>query len=1274
MGKVTAEYVRWVPKAEPSDLFPYAYNLKWTKTIDELKEVLQPDVPIDYMSFDTETTGLNAEEIDIVGYSFCLDGKTAYYVPVWHHNFELGEEAIDLIYQKMCNAKIVAMFNMRYDVRVMEYHGYTSLFKGITEMTTEQLQEELDKIRETYRQYKKKCPYNTTEDIREKHKLELSNKPFIKYDMTKVYVYDVQAVVYLADTNIKYPSLKASEEWYLGWRGASFEQTVSQAKDDRAITFKKDTKTGEKVIKDMNFFYLSPEEAYEYAAIDALGTYLLGIKCKPFYDEAKTSGKLDIECLMPLERFENELTLIDVDRLKEYNEILTRKIKEVQNRCWATAGKEFNLGSNKETNEVLKSLNIHTGITTKRGEMSTSKEAIQTCVAKLRDGDPAKQFLTDLTNYGTYSKQKSSYIDNIIEMAESNTHHKNRLRFSYKTTEVPSGRLAAGGDKKNQFFANCLSGDTMLYTINGLKQIKDIQIGDLVWNGEKFTKVLNYWNNGIQPIYKVTLENGIELKCTNNHKIYSILNNNLPTYNELSKLSAGDYIAVNSIPFEGINTNKIKSKEINRPKGELVSSPIELDLSDKDLWFLFGYILGDGCICSNIRHRKSMKDIEEWELGICWNYTTKKGVQEYIIKILDKYNIKYSIQHKEGTNLGGVIIKHVCFMRLLKELGFTSTPKNIPDFIFGGSIECRREYIKGLYSADGCRNGNGFLIKQSNKENSYKIGLLLSSLGIAYKIFTYDNHVYNIRITKPLKFYKEIGYFNMDDKKISNRFKIKIPKVLYNKYKNLTKHNNGYRNVFNNDCTDYIDLNTDIYDLNLLWYKIKSIEYINEDNVYDIETETHNFIGNSISLHNCNIQNITKPHVTSHYCVPEEAVKQYYPEIWEALDNSGTREECRTPLRYLDIEKINQLCKDNNIENYIIPEGATRWSYRIYGWVFSEEPWLIPGVEEFVVEGFIQDQNIRSTFLPDDNHYWVSLDFNAEEIRIPALWSGEPAWVSAFSQNKDVHKSTAVAIWGEENYSKDKRKLAKGANFGLLYGMTAHNFSSRFNMSPAEAQEFVDAFKSGLPTLFTWIGAIEKTGEKFGTVYTMFGRPRRVKSWFDTGDWSWVNFAKRTCVNTVVQGTGADILKIVMIRIFNKWYNNPKTGPMTKLIRFKSTIHDEINYQVYKDKEHNYEIFKKLVKGTMESMRVKLPEWPFPMEVGLSIGNRWGQSVDFNFDPNTLEILGPKKDPINDKDICNALNIKFNGEVEEHEGTDRSDKAIRDQLGDGWDPSMTISY
>lgn len=860
MGRVTAEYKPWVDKAPASDLFPVAYTMKCIKSIEELKEVLSQEC--DYMGFDTETTGLNAEELDIVGYSFCMDGITAYYVPVNHFNFGLGEESLDLIYDKMCRTKVIAMFNMRFDVRVMEYHGYKDLFDKIMKMTSDELQLELNDITNKYNLKGLECPYKTLEDIREKHKLKLSYEPFYKYDMTKVNVLDVQAVVYLVDTNIKYPSLKSSEDWYLGWRGASFEQTLLKAENENAVVFKKDTKTGEQVIKDMNFFYLSPDEAYEYAAVDALGTYLLGIKLKPFYEEAKTSGQLDVQCLMPLERFENEMTLIDTDRLKTYSKVLGDDIDAVRDRCWATAGKEFNLGSNKETNEVLKSLNIHTGVNTKRGEMSTSKDSIQKCLERLPEGDPARRFLTDLTNYGTYSKQKSSYIDNIIEMAESNMHHKNRLRFSYKTCEVPSGRLAAGGDKKNQFFA-----------------------------------------------------------------------------------------AVN-------------------------------------------------------------------------------------------------------------------------------------------------------------------------------------------------------------------------------------------------------------------------------------------------------------------IQNITKPHVANHYCIPEDAVKQYYPEVIEAIDKSGTREEASTPLRYIDTEKLESLCKENNVTDYKVT--GNRWSYRIFGWVFSEEPWLIPGVEEFVVEGFNQNLNIRSTFLPDDGYYWVSLDFNAEEIRIPALWSKEPAWVEAFKHNKDVHKSTAIAIWGEENYDKDKRKKAKGANFGILYGMTAKNFSERFKMTFEEAQEFVDQFKAGLPTLFTWVAAVEKLGEHQGYVNTMFGRPRRLKSWFDTGEWSWMNFARRTAVNTMIQGTGADILKIVMIRLFKKFYVNPVTGPLTKLIRFKSTIHDEVNYQIYKDKEHSGETFRRIVKQTMDSMRVRLPDWEFPMEVGLSIGNRWGQSVDFDFDKTTLEILGPKKDPISDKDLCSGLHIKHIDIVEEKDSDRQDQQAVED--------------
>lgn len=186
---------------------------------------------------------------------------------------------------------------------------------------------------------------------------------------------------------------------------------------------------------------------------------------------------------------------------------------------------------------------------------------------------------------------------------------------------------------------------------------------------------------------------------------------------------------------------------------------------------------------------------------------------------------------------------------------------------------------------------------------------------------------------------------------------------------------------------------------------------------------------------------------------------------------------------------------------------------------------------------------------------------------------------------------------GEENYSKARRKLAKSANFGILYGMTGRNFAERFDMSLEEGEDFVKQFKAGLPTLFAWTDYIEKLAAKYGTVSTMFGRPRRVKFWMNSTNWSDISFGKRTAVNTIVQGTGADILKHVMIKVFNEIYQQPN---MNKLVRFKSTIHDEINYQI--SKEYVRPICQKILKIMNCKMR---PDWEFAMKTGLEIGNRW---------------------------------------------------------------------
>lgn len=353
---------------------------------------------------------------------------------------------------------------------------------------------------------------------------------------------------------------------------------------------------------------------------------------------------------------------------------------------------------------------------------------------------------------------------------------------------------------------------------------------------------------------------------------------------------------------------------------------------------------------------------------------------------------------------------------------------------------------------------------------------------------------------------------------------------------------------------------------------------------------------------------------------------------------TGHKSYMRLLTTYFPSLKYTEKGRSNLADLYVTSVGQSIWLYnKMYhdGYLpcltrKREKLYeMIKNLELTKVDDFTKTDNLipvcdlnvhgSHTFFANDI-YVHNCDFNAEEIRIPALWSGEPAWVEAFKSGNDVHKATAIAIWGEENYDKSKRKKAKQANFGILYGMTARNFANDFGISLEEGEEFVNQFKTGLPTLFNWVAAVEKMAMKQGTVSTMFGRPRRVKHWLESNEIGLVNFGKRTAINTIIQGTGADILKLVMIKLFEQFY---KTENMSYLkhIRFKNTIHDEINYQIRK------ESLAPILKTVLKIMRVRLEGWPFPMEVGLSLGNRWGQSVDFKFNTETLEVIEPKYDP-----------------------------------------------
>ena len=134
--------------------------------------------------------------------------------------------------------------------------------------------------------------------------------------------------------------------------------------------------------------------------------------------------------------------------------------------------------------------------------------------------------------------------------------------------------------------------------------------------------------------------------------------------------------------------------------------------------------------------------------------------------------------------------------------------------------------------------------------------------------------------------------------------------------------------------------------------------------------------------------------------------------------------------------------------------------------------------------------------------------------------------------------------------------------------------------------------------------------KKTGTVYNYFGRPRRVKAYFDSADRRQIAFGERTVKNTVIQSVGADLCKRACIKYYKEMCLNPKYAGKH---RFLSTIHDEINISVsYEDRE----LFEEMVRKFYEIMWVKVPGWDVPFDVGIELGNRWGDSFVFKYDEN----------------------------------------------------------
>lgn len=717
--KDKANYVPWVGAVPKIENWYKNFNFVLVESMEDLEKIFDGKKDF-YMAFDTETTGLDFEEIDLVGYSFCLDGKTAYYVPVYHFQYSgnLGEESVKFIYDRMCEAKKVFMYNMRYDVRIMEYYGYKDN------------KEELDKKRWLY----------------------------AKFDMSKVSYYDVSVPVWIADTNIKYPSLKWASLHYLGIEQLHFDEVIEDAG---------------------SFFYLNPSDNQDtvfYAAADALCTFLLATNTVRYFQEGGWSAKFDNMMLYPLLHYENEKIWIEGSVLKEYYKIATDRVDKLERDVYNMIGNQINLNSPIQVSQAFERLGIDTGQRTDSGAMAVGIKVLADLPKEYVDNYPA---LRSYIEYKKTAKLISSYIKPFLKEYD----RRGYCRFAYKTTEVPTGRLACGKDGKNSFFS--------------------------------------------------------------------------------------------PINAQSIPKPHVKMEDV-------------FDLGDRNLF--------------------------------------------------------------------------------------------------------------------------------SKKDNII------------------------------------MGY-----------------KFVYSSYDENGKH--------------------------------------------------------------------------------------------------------------------------------IIPDDS-----RYIGWV----------------EGMDDDLNIRMSISPkllkddgDDDFLYCSFDYAAEELRIAANLSREPNWVKAFTSGDDIHKSTACAIWGEEHYNRDYRKMAKYANFSILYGASSHSLyaDSRYGFkSLQEAEDFYNKYKKALPVLFQWQDRIIASAKRKGMIQTYFGRPRRLRSYYENRQ---IGFANRSAGNTSVQGVAGDILKMVMIKLWKALFNNDE---YKNDVGWRVAIHDEIGYSIRATK------LMEIMKLIKETQSVKLKDWPVEIMTDPSVGWSMGRVYDFHIVEDDTEL------------------------------------------------------
>ncbi|MFR2732091.1 DNA polymerase I [Hoylesella buccalis] len=250
-----------------------------------------------------------------------------------------------------------------------------------------------------------------------------------------------------------------------------------------------------------------------------------------------------------------------------------------------------------------------------------------------------------------------------------------------------------------------------------------------------------------------------------------------------------------------------------------------------------------------------------------------------------------------------------------------------------------------------------------------------------------------------------------------------------------------------------------------------------------------------------------------------------------------------------------------------------------------------PNLQNIPVRGE-DGKEIRKCFIPEDGCLFFAADYSQIELRVMAHLSGDKHMIEAFEHGYDIHAATAAKIYGKEmkDVTRDERTKAKRANFGIIYGITVFGLAERLGIDRNEAKQLIDGYFTTFPQVYDYMEQAKATAREQGYVETFFHRRRYLPD-INSRNATVRGFAERNAINAPIQGSAADIIKVAMIRIYERF---KRENIQSKMIL---QVHDELNFSVLPEEKEQVE------RIVMEEMQNA-----YPLRVPLIADGGWGKN------------------------------------------------------------------